>query len=131
MNADNSINLIPTLISVFGIFVFVNFRAYLYYKYLMLQKGSSALSFTDFLFSNKNLFQKLQLSLPFPILIKNSNQELETLRKRINKQTLLSYVCIALLLVIRFFFIESQHVSPKLYFHFSHKYVCLSKHYYL
>ena len=106
MNADNSINLILTLISVFGIFVFVNFRAYLYFKYLMLQKGNSALSFADFLFSNKNILLKLQVSLPIPLMFKNGNAELEILRKRINRQTFKSYVCIALLLVIRFFFIE-------------------------
>lgn len=107
MHAVQSINLTLSLISVLGIMVFVNFRAYLYYKYLMLQKGDYVQDFLDFIFSNKNILLKLQVSLPFPILIKNSNQELEALRKRINKQTFMSYVCIALLLVIRFFFIES------------------------
>lgn len=105
-NASDSIFLVLLLASIGGIILSVNMRAHLYYKYVMLQKGNGALNFTNFLFSNKNLFQKLQVSLPFPILIKNSNQELEALRKRINKQTFMSYLCIALLFVIRFFFIE-------------------------
>lgn len=107
MHAVQSINLTLSLICVLGILVFVNFRAYLYYKYLMLQKGDYVQDFLDFIFSNKNILLKLQVSLPIPLMFKNENAVLEILRKRINKQTFMSYVCIALLLVIRFFFIES------------------------
>ncbi len=106
MNTSDSVFLVLLLVSIIGIFVSVNTRAYLYYKYLMLQKGNPIQDFLDFLFSNKNILLKLQVSLPIPLLFKNENAELEILRKRINKQTIMSYLCIALLFVIRFFFIE-------------------------
>lgn len=107
MNASDSIFLVLLLASIGGIIISVNMRAYLYYKYVMLQKGNPTQDFLAFLFSNKNILLKLQVSLPIPLLFKNGNAELEILRKRINKQTFMSYLCIALLLVIRFFFIES------------------------
>lgn len=87
MNVSDSNIMLISLICILGLVVFINARGYYHYKYLMLQNGDHVQDFLDFLFSNKNILLKIQVSLPIPLLFKNENTELEILRKRINKHS--------------------------------------------
>lgn len=72
----------------------------------MIKKGERNIDPIRFFFSNKNLLIKLQVSFPVPIIFVNADEELNELRKKINKQTLFSYLSIISLIFIRFFLIN-------------------------
>jgi hypothetical protein len=98
--------LIITLFNVLSIIICINSRAYNYYKYLKFKKGDRNVDPIGFFFSNKDFLIKLQVSFPIPIFFSNNDSELDSLIKKINKQTLYSYLSIVFLILIKEFLIN-------------------------
>lgn len=106
MNISDQSILTLSILSIIGIIVFVNMRAWNYYRYLMLKKGVLDPDPLVFFFSNKDILLKIQVSFPVPIIIKNLDVELDSLRKKINIYTIWSYIFIGALILLRVFLIK-------------------------